>query len=123
MGSLAAVEQPDLEAWVWANIKGLGGVTSFSYTALTSAGGWVVAHYVQIDARAKSKKAASDLAEEARQLVAALPEVPWTEGTVCYVRAVEGPFWLPDDDGSPRYVARYEIRVHPRRTAPAGSAP
>jgi hypothetical protein len=111
------IVQPDLEAWVWANVRELGGMTSFSFAAAQSWPGWIYAHFVQVDARAARKQAARDLAERARQIICALPDVPWPDGTVCYVQPVEGPAWLPDDDGSPRYMARYEIRVHPRRSA------
>lgn len=115
-----AVAQPDAEAWVWANIKHLPGVSSFAYTAVQQdRAGWVMAHFLQVDARAKAKAAARTLAEQVRQLLVALPDVPWAEGTVCYLQPIEGPFWFPDDDGAPRYLARYEIRVHPRRGAPA----
>jgi hypothetical protein len=112
------IEQPDLEAWVWANIRDLGNVTSFAYSAVqTERLGWVYAWFVQVDARHNRKDRARDLAERARQVICALPGEPWPEGTICYVQAVEGPFWQPDDDGHPRYTARYEIRVHPRRGA------
>lgn len=114
------VVQPDAEAWVWANIKHLPGLSSFAYAAVQQdPAGWIMAHFVQVDARAKGKAAARDVAEQVRQLLAALPAVPWPEGTVCYCQPIEGPFWFPDDDGAPRYVARYEIRVHPRRGVPA----
>jgi hypothetical protein len=109
------IVQPDLEAWVWANISDLKGVTSFAYAATQLWPGWVYAHFIQADARAKRKTAARDLAETVRQRICALPDVAWPQGSVCYVQPVEGPFWLPDDDGLPRYTARYEIRVHPRR--------
>jgi hypothetical protein len=115
------IVQPDLEAHVYDALKELPGVDSFAYAATPSWPGWIMAHFVQVDARAKRKAAARDLAEQARQVIAALPDRPWAEGDVCYVQGVEGPFWLPDDDGSPRYVARYEVRVHPRRSPPAGS--
>jgi hypothetical protein len=113
------IVQPDLEAWVWANIGGLPGVTSFAYAATQLWPGWVYAHSIQADARSARKQAARDTAEQVRQILCGLPDVAWSEGTVCYVQPVEGPFWLPDDDGGPRYVARYEIRVHPLRDSGA----
>jgi hypothetical protein len=109
--------QPDLEAWVWAQLKGLAGVNSWSYQATQDWPGWIYRHFVQVDCRAKRKQAAHDLAEQARQIMMGLPDVPWAQGGVVYVQPVEGPFWLPDPDGLPRYVARYEIRVHPPRPA------
>jgi|HubBroStandDraft_3_1064219.scaffolds.fasta_scaffold00503_6 hypothetical protein len=120
MTAAPVIVQPDLEAWVWAQIRelrALGELTSFSYAATQQWPGWIMAHFIQIDARHNRKEGARALAETVRQIVVALPDVDWPEGTVCYVQPVEGPFWLPDDDGRPRYTARYEIRVHPRRSA------
>ena len=78
----------------------------------------MIAHYVQIDARAKRRAPARDAAERARRIVLGLPSVAWPEGVICMVAVVEAPFFLPDDDGLPRYAARYEIRAHPRRPSP-----
>jgi Bacteriophage minor capsid protein len=114
------IVQPDLEAWVWSQVKHLPGVTLFAYAAVQMWPGWVYAHSIQVDARAKTKQAARDLAEQVRQIVCSLPDRLWPDGVISYVQPVEGPFWLPDDDGVPRYCARYEVRVHPnRRAAPA----
>jgi hypothetical protein len=115
MMSTPVIVRPDLEAWLFAQLRDIGGIESFEYTATQQWTGWVAAHFVQVDAWAKHKTVARDRAETARQRIVALPDVPWADGTVCYVEPVEGPFWLPGDDGEPRYVARYEIRVHPRR--------
>lgn len=112
--------QPDLEAWVWQHIGGLAGVTSFAYAAAQQDHtGWVYVHHIQVDARAKRKAAARDLAEQARQVITGLAAIPWPDGVLVYCQPTEGPSWLPDPDGLPRYVARYEIRVHPRRTGGA----
>ncbi len=120
------IVQPDLEAWVWSQVKYLPGVTLFTYAAIQMWPGWVYAYSLQIDARAKTKQAARDLAEQVRQLVNSLPDRLWPDGVISYVQPVEGPFWLPDDDGVPRYCARYEIRAHPNRQAapapPMGAA-
>jgi len=119
MATAPVIVQPDLEAFVYEALRGLGGVDSFAYTALSPWPGWIVAHFIQVDARARRKDAARGLAEQARQTMMALPDRPWPEGVVCYVQVVEAPFWLPDlEDGGPRYVARYEVRVHPRRSPP-----
>jgi len=113
------IVQPDVEAWVWACIGKVHGITSFTYAASqVDPAGWLYVHFIQVDARAKTKPAARDLAENVRQIMVALPGEDWPAGTVSYVQPVEGPFWLPDDDGAPRYTARYEVRVHPRRQAP-----
>jgi hypothetical protein len=122
--TVPVVVQPDLEAHVWAQLRDLKGVTSFGYAAIQQDSlGWIMAHFVQVDARHKTKQAARDLAEQVRQILVALPGVPWSDGAVCYAQPVEGPAWLPDDDGSPRYTARYEIRVHPPRAATVRADP
>lgn len=114
---MSAPSSPDLEAWVWENIKHLAGVTSFAFAASTDWPGWQTRVGIQIDCRAARKKPARDLAEEVRRLMVELPEVPWTEGQITYATVAEGPTWLPDDnDGAPRYTIRVEFRVHPNRT-------
>lgn len=114
------VEQPDIEAHVWAQLADLKGVTSFAYAATQlDRLGWIMATFVQVDARHADKARARALAERVRQMIVGLADVPWPSGCVCYAQPVEGPFWLPDDDGGPRYVARYEIRAHPPRAATA----
>lgn len=118
------VVQPDIEAHVWAQLAALKGVTMFAYAATQiDAAGWMMAHFVQVDARHKDKQATRDLAEHVRQIMVGLPDVPWSEGAVTYVQPVEGPFFQPDDDGAPRYLTRFEVRVHPprRATVPADS--
>ena len=110
------VVQPDIEAHVWAQLKHLPGITSFTYAATQlDRAGWIMAHFVQVDARLKRRGPARASAEAARQIMTGLGDVPWADGCVCYVQPVEGPFWLPDEDGWPRYTARYEVRVHPPR--------
>lgn len=114
------IVQPDAEAWVWAHVGTLHGVTSHAYAAeQVERAGWLYTHFLQVDARAKTKHDARDLAERVRQIMTALPGEDWPGGVISYMQPVEGPFWLPDDDGAPRYCARYEIRVHPRRRAAA----
>src|SRR5262252_4128496 len=119
MTTVAQIVQPDLEAWVWAHVNDLPGVTSFAYAAQTNWPPWLVAYSLQIDARGKTKQATRDTAEVVRQRMAALPDDPWPQGVVSYAQPVEGPFWMPDPDGGPRYVARYEIRAHPIPGSPA----
>ncbi len=116
------IVQPDVEAFVWAQLKDLPGVTTFGYAATQYWPGWVYAHFIQVDARSQRKDAARQVAEVVRQRMCALADATWDAGCVCYVQPVEGPFWLPDDDGLPRYTARYEVRVHPLRTSGAVQA-
>jgi hypothetical protein len=113
---MPVIVQPDLEAWVIASTRDLPGLTVFSYAATQlDPAGWLFAHFLQIDVRRDRKPAARDIAERARQRMVALPGLGWPDGVVCYCQPIEGPFYLPDDDGQPRYVARYEVRVHPVR--------
>lgn len=116
------IAQPDLESWAIANTRDLPGLTLFAYSsAQLDPAGWLFAHFLQVDVRRDRKPAARDVAERARQRLVELASIPWAEGTVCYVQPVEGPFYLPDPDGQPRYTARYEVRVHPVR--PPASLP
>jgi hypothetical protein len=117
--SLPEIIAPDAEAWAWANLREVPGVTSFAYTATQlDRAGWLTSTFLQVDARARRRTAARESAEQARRRVLGLVALDWPEGVVCLVEVIEAPFWLPDDDGQPRYVARYEIRVHPRRSIP-----
>lgn len=116
MTAQPVIEVPDVEAWVWSNLRELDGVTCFAYTALQlDRLGWITAAFIQVDARSRRRAVARDRAERARQIVVSLADRPWPDGTVCYVQPVEAVFWLPDDDGLPCYRARYEIRAHPIR--------
>jgi hypothetical protein len=110
--------QPDFEAFLWSQIKTLPGVQSFTYAVVHDWIGWLLAYSVQVDARADSKQAAWATAEQARQIILKLPSAAWPQGVVSFVQPVEGPFWLPDPNGAPRYCARYQIRVHPSHAVP-----
>jgi hypothetical protein len=37
------------------------------------------------------------------------------------VDVTDGPLWLPEPDGQPRYVARYAVSCHPSRPAKQGT--
>jgi len=116
---VSVITQPDLEAWVWQNLQTLRGVTCWEFTAIptnpwqTENGPWVYTHSIQVDCRARRKVAAKQLAEQARQTIVGLLGVPWSDGVITDATATEGPFWLPDDDGAPRYVTRWEITTRP----------
>jgi hypothetical protein len=109
----AVTAQPDVEAWVWQNISGVAGVTSFCYAAVSGWPHWLVAYSIQVDARAATKQAARDRADQVRQIILGLPNVPWPGGVCSSADPLDGPFWLPDNDAGPRYCARYEVRAHP----------
>ena len=114
-----AYAAPDTEAFVWAQVSSIPGVTSFTYSVTHDWIGWLITYNIQIDARRETKQAAWEAAELVRQTILKLPSVPWADGVVSFVQPVEGPFWLPDPNGAPRYCARYEIRVHPSHPVPA----
>jgi hypothetical protein len=106
--------RPDMELLVWQTVQSLGGVTSWSYSVIEhDPPGWLSTTYVQVDCRAGSRHDASRRADAARQAICALPWGSSPLGRVCRVVVEEGPFWLPDPDGAPRYVARYALTAHP----------
>jgi hypothetical protein len=108
--------RPDVEALVWDTVRSLGGCTTWAYSSgdqTRAPAGWLSIVSVQVDVRARSKHAAFQRADQARRLILALPYSAWDDGVVADVVNLDGPFWLPDTDGCPRYVARYEVRVHP----------
>jgi hypothetical protein len=111
--------RPDMELLVWETVAPLGGTQSWSYSATEGdPPGWLSTTYVQVDCRAGSRHDANARADAARQAICALPWAEsWPHGRVCRVVVEEGPFWLPDPDGAPRYVARYAITAHPDATA------
>lgn len=104
---------PDIEELVNRAVAGLGAVKAWAYTSTEMLHGIVEVTAVQVEARASTKARAYDLASLARSLVLALPQRAWDDGIVLKVDEVAGPFWLPDDDGVPRYVMRCSI--HYRR--------
>lgn len=111
---------PDIEAFVWAQIKRIPGVQSWLYASVYEWPGWQYRHSLQVDVRSQRRRVARDRAEEVRLIICALSDVDWPEGVVTYCQPTEGPFYDPDDDGTPRFVARYEVRVHPRASFDTG---
>lgn len=118
------LDRPDAEAIVWAAIRQLGGMSSWAFAAAdeSTPQAWLSTVSIQVDARAKSKEAAYHRADQARQIILRLPWSSWPGAIITTAAITDGPYWLPDDDGAPRYVARYEIQVHPASSAlPANS--
>lgn len=104
---------PDIEDLVTLAVAHLGAVRAWAYTSTTRLHGILESTSVQVDARAASKARAYEVAAEARSRILALPGLAWDDGIVLRVDEVSGPFWLPDDDGVPRYVMR--CTIHYRR--------
>jgi hypothetical protein len=113
-----AIPRPDLERRIHEMIRPLGGTQVWAYAMVDlDPPGWLVAASVQVDVRASSKPQAWRRADTARRAVMSLPLAAWPEGVVNRVDVVDGPFWLPDPNGAPRYVARYRVVFHPRTAA------
>lgn len=110
--------RPDVEALVWRTIRSIGGVEQWVFTSNEmDLRGWLTVVSIQVDVRAGRKGQAFRNADQVRRAVCALPWVEWADGVVCRVDVTEGPLWLPDDDGAPRYVVRFAVTVHPPRPA------
>ena len=109
----AGYRYPDVEAHLTEALKvaGFTGVRVWTVDVLTGYPHWVAVHQVQIDTRASSKAAAHDRAWNVAGTV--LDAATWDDGILAAADVVSGPSWLPDENGAPRYVARYEFTVHP----------
>ena len=110
-----AYARPDVEQLVYQTVKPLGGVITWAYTAgEASPDGWLFTLSIQVDVRAHRKSAALARADACRRAVCALPWAEWPGGVIARVDVTEGPFWLPDENGAPRYVSRFAVMAHPR---------
>lgn len=104
---------PDVEAIVYAALRGFGGVTVWAIDAQSPWPHVADITSVQVDVRASSKKRARDRAYEVRQTMLRLP-FDATSG-VARVEVAGGPIWMSDDDGAPRYVTRFAVTVRATR--------
>lgn len=110
------VPRPDVEQLIHRTIKPLGGTVVWAYASADGQpSGWVSEASVQVDVRSTSKALAYQRADMVRRAVCSLPLAAWPEGQVNRVDVIVGPFWLPDQSGAPRYVARYRVVFHPAR--------
>jgi hypothetical protein len=108
----------DIERWVQVCLAPLGGIQVWAYAVIDyTQNGYIAGASIQVDVRASSKSASFTRADAARRVVMALPTRRWDEGVISRTEVIDGPFWLPDQDGRPRYVARYLLVFHPRRAA------
>ena len=111
--------RPDVEAIVGDVLDGLGvGTVTWAYTAAEGPDtlrGWVAAVSVQVDTRGNNRRTAYAKADAARRVICALPWTNTRGAVVARVNVIAGPFWLVDAEAGPRYVARYELVVHPGR--------
>lgn len=111
--------RPDIEQLVHDRVRPLGGVITWAY-AVTDGPlrGWHATTSLQVDVRAHRRAAARDRADQARRLICGLPWAVLPGVVVLFVNVADGPFWLPDSNGGPRYVARYEIGARPAALSP-----
>ena len=116
--------RPDVEQLVYQTVKPLGGVITWAYGAGEGPfDGWQTTLNIQVDVRAHRKSAALARADACRRALCALPWVEWPDGVIVRVDVTEGPYWLPDANGAPRYVARYAVMAHPRPASRNGVTP
>jgi hypothetical protein len=110
--------RPSVELAVRHAVRSLGGTVTWCYAAADrQPRGWLASVDVQVDVRANSKSTAWRRADACRRAVSLLPWAAQPHGVIASVDVTDGPFWLPDPDGRPRYVARYAISAHPSRPA------
>jgi hypothetical protein len=102
----------DLEAHLWSLVKPIGGVRLFAVALTERAHHHIFTMTVQVDTRGSGKKEARDRAMVAAASVLGSPHAPWQYGVVTGATVVMGPRWLPDENGAPRYVARYAVTAH-----------
>jgi hypothetical protein len=113
-----AFARPSVELAVRHAVRPLGGTVTWCYAAADrQPRGWLAAVDVQVDTRANSKSTAWRRADACRRAVSLLPWAVTSHGVIASVDVTDGPFWLPDPDGRPRYVARFAIHAHPSRPA------
>lgn len=110
--------RPAVELAVRGAVRNRGGTVTWCYAATEGQPrGWLSVVDVQVDVRANSKRSAWRRADACRRAVCLLPWQSEPRGVIASVDVTGGPFWLPDTDGRPRYVARYAIGAHPSRPA------
>jgi hypothetical protein len=111
-----SIPRPDVEFHVHQAIKPLGGTTTWAYAVIDlEPPGWLTSASIQVDVRASSMREAFTRADAARRIIHSLPTQPWADGQVNRVDTIDGPFWMPEATGAPRYVARYRVIFHPAR--------
>ena len=114
--------QPNAESFVYGQLKAAipTGVTSFVYALVTDDPPyWQLRYGFEVQAWGATRGEAWSRAERARQVMCSIPDAHWPDGVVTFVQPTDGPSWLPDAAGRPRYWAHYEVRVHPRQFVPA----
>jgi len=109
--------RPDVTFWLWQQVRGLGNVVCWEYTAIEGDPSAVLTvTSVQVDCKAHNRQRAYQTADMVRRTFKAQPWLDqWPEGIISEVNVVDGPRWYPDENGSPQYVTRYQVHHHPRQ--------
>lgn len=110
---MAVATVVDAEAWAFGLLRDLGGISVWSYDSGTTWPYRLETTSLQVDVRASSKQRARDRAYEARGRLFDTTNHALEGGVVAAVEVVTGPYWLPDDNGAPRYVLRVTVATHP----------
>ncbi|MBO0713510.1 MAG: hypothetical protein J2P59_02050 [Acidimicrobiales bacterium] len=106
--------RPDVAYWVWRCTQDLGRIITWETDAIEGDPSSVIATvFVAVDCYGPTRQRAHEIADQSRRLIKALPWVHWDDGIITSVDTREGPRWVPDENGGPRYSARYAIGVHP----------
>jgi hypothetical protein len=101
---------------MWTTVRGLGNVICYLYSASEGDPAAVITlSYVQVDCRAATRPRAYQLADQVRRRLKAMVWEQFPEVIISAVDCTDGPRWLPDGDGAPRYIARYTVGHHPRQ--------
>lgn len=106
----------DIEYLVWTRIRHLGDATCHMYSATEGdPGSWLTTTMIQVDCRSANRARALGMADTARRIIKALARAELPEVVISMVSCTEGPRWLPDENGGPRYIAQYRIIHHPKQ--------
>jgi len=108
--------RPDVTFWLWQQVRGLGNVVVWEYTATEGDPPAVLTTtMIQVDCKAHNRQRAYQIADQARRVLKAQPWLDdWPEAVISEVNTIDGPRWYPDENGGPQYVARFEVHHHPR---------
>jgi hypothetical protein len=78
-------------------------------------GSWIALSSLQVDCGGVNREAAWRLADRCRRRIKAAVWDDFPDVVVTNVVCTDGPRWLPDENGGPRYIARYTVGHHPRQ--------
>jgi len=113
-----AYTQPDVETHLVMVLSALPGVKVWVEDVEYKYPFWSCNYTVVMTARAGSKQAASDVAQDAHDLLIASRNDQWDDGVLLGVIALAAPAWAPDQNGAPKYAGRYQVVARPKGNTP-----